>query len=136
MVSSVLAAQKPQQSRLVGGEQAVVQQRDDLRVVLIAGVCNDLKENPTLLLIMRPGPDPIHPTQFKISWISSCSAPVRSGANIHFGKGILCKLPPARRRLLVFKNSLSHRSEGLKSCLLVLYIICFREMNPAGEAVF
>ena len=59
-VSSVLAAQKPQQSGSVSGEQALVQQRDNLHVVLIAGVCNDLKENPTLLLIMRTGPDRIH----------------------------------------------------------------------------
>jgi len=135
MISSVLASQKPQQSRLVGGKQAVVQQRDSLDVVLIAGVCSDLKENPVLLLV-RPSPDHIHPPQFKISWIR---APPKSDASTHMAqcwKRDAVQVTPHSERTPCVKYCFLPRPLGLKSCLWVLNIICFREGNPAGRAVY
>lgn len=116
MVSSVLAAQKPQQSRLVSGEQALVQQHDNLHVVLI-GVYNDLKENPALLLIMRPGPDHVHPTEFKINWISSCSACLKSDTSTHVAqcwKRDPVQVTPSLEKTPCVKYSLLPRPVGLE----------------------
>lgn len=139
MVNSVLTAQKPQQSRSGSGEQALMQQRDNLLVVLIAGVCNDLKENPTLLLIMRPSPHRIRRTEFKINWIGSCSAHLKSDASIYIAqcwKRDPVLVVPSLEKTPRVKYSFLPRPVGLKLCLWVLYVIYFRERNPAGGTVF